>query len=471
MAATPLNPTDPATTTTSTPPPRRRHHRHPPIHLDPASTPPYRRRFDTATSTTHQPATTLIRSRAVAGTFRVTVPTTWMKARRTRHSSVYESAVSLMRDALLFAPTLQLQHATPAQAVDVTHMVPLDFASYQVDLHQLEGAIETYVPTQPEATIAINLIFSGTDRYELSNKEPDASNLDNLKAILHLTESMLLQPQSSPEPKHIIQFFPLSPSHSNDALGIIPNTPLTQPNTSAIFETSLTAQHPGSCAINLTTSLVNVTVFSLVPDQPLDQVIECLRLAKIHKPKLRRAHFALALYLRARHYMTLVNDDYEEFASTLDEIITSSPPGDSQDEGIVTQAQELVTAVAMFRSSAHKSPEYMEAIYRAHAFRSSFTQAFPAEHLLRFKINKRLENSTKLRFSNFGPTDLEAHEASSSHSPLSQPEPVAFYQPEFVRMYKKAGVDGAVVPAPPPPPCSGELGSDLWVRFSLRQYS
>ncbi|KAH9024168.1 hypothetical protein EDB85DRAFT_1894473 [Lactarius pseudohatsudake] len=278
-------------------------------------------------------------------------------------------------------------------------------------------------------------------RYELSNKEPDASNLDNLKAILHLTESMLLQPQSSPEPKHIIQFFPLSPSHSNDALGIIPNTPLTQPNTSAIFETSLT-QHPGSCAINLTTSLVNVTVCfiqnqSLVPDQPLDQVIECLRLAKIHKPKLRRAHFALALYLRARHYMTLVNDDYEEFASTLDEIITSSPPGDSQDEGIVTQAQELVTAVAMFRSSAHKSPEYMEAIYRVDAFRSSFTQAFPAEHLLRFKINKRLENSAKLRFSNFGPTDLEAHEASSSHSPLSQPEPVAFYQPEFVRMYKK----------------------------------
>ncbi|KAH9161527.1 CHAT domain-containing protein [Lactarius sanguifluus] len=70
------------------------------------------------------------------------------QARRTRHPSVskgYESAVSSMRDVLLFAPTLQLQHATLAQTVDVTHVVPLDFASYRVDLqvHQLEEAIET----------------------------------------------------------------------------------------------------------------------------------------------------------------------------------------------------------------------------------------------------------------------------------------------------------------------------------------
>ncbi|KAI9454289.1 CHAT domain-containing protein [Lactarius psammicola] len=66
-------------------------------------------------------------------------------ARRTQHPSVstaYESAMSLKRDTLLFAPTLQLQHATLATS-DYTHSMPLDYASYQVDLHQLEEAVET----------------------------------------------------------------------------------------------------------------------------------------------------------------------------------------------------------------------------------------------------------------------------------------------------------------------------------------
>ncbi|KAI9433436.1 CHAT domain-containing protein [Lactarius psammicola] len=66
-------------------------------------------------------------------------------ARRTRHPSVsiaYESAISLMQDALLFAPTLQLQHATLATS-DLTHCMPLDYASYHVDLGRLGESIET----------------------------------------------------------------------------------------------------------------------------------------------------------------------------------------------------------------------------------------------------------------------------------------------------------------------------------------
>ena len=66
-------------------------------------------------------------------------------ARLTRHPSVstaYETAVSLMQDTLLFPPTLQLQHATLAIS-DEDHSVPLDYASHQVDLGQLEAAIET----------------------------------------------------------------------------------------------------------------------------------------------------------------------------------------------------------------------------------------------------------------------------------------------------------------------------------------
>ncbi|KAH9009094.1 CHAT domain-containing protein [Lactarius deliciosus] len=358
-------------------------------------------------------------------------------------------------------------------------------------IREIDSAITQYLyflsalhPSHPlRPAWVYRLAEARLDRYELSNKaEPDASKLDNLKAILHLTESMLLQPQSSPEPKHIIQIFSAltlalqrrsgkHPEHATYAAKYLRHL-RNQPHAASghsrhvvttslvnvtVFVTQVTLEASNvlqnieemaalchelltsdpsdddtTTSITLFSIVVSSKISPLVPDQPLDQVIECLRLAKRHKPELRRAHFALAFCLRARYYTTLANDDYEEFASILDEIITSSPHGDSQDECIVTQAQELVTAVAMFRSSAHKSPEYMEeAIYRAHAFRSSF----PAEHFLSSEINKKLENSAKLRFSNFGP---EAHEASPSHSPLSQPEPVAFYQPEFVRMHKKA---------------------------------
>ncbi|KAH9009095.1 hypothetical protein EDB83DRAFT_2531354 [Lactarius deliciosus] len=52
---------------------------------------------------------------------------------KTTLSAAYSTPLRLQR----------LQYATLVQTVDVTHMVPLDFASYRVDLHQLEEAIET----------------------------------------------------------------------------------------------------------------------------------------------------------------------------------------------------------------------------------------------------------------------------------------------------------------------------------------
>ena len=70
---------------------------------------------------------------------------TWASvARRYRHPSVsmaYKIALPLMQDTVLFSPTLQLQHATLATH-DVTQCLPLDYASYWVDQHQLEEAIE-----------------------------------------------------------------------------------------------------------------------------------------------------------------------------------------------------------------------------------------------------------------------------------------------------------------------------------------
>jgi CHAT domain-containing protein len=66
-------------------------------------------------------------------------------ARRTLHPSVsraYESAVSLIQNTLLFAPTLQQQHTTLTLS-DELHRMSLDYASYQVDLCQLEEAVVT----------------------------------------------------------------------------------------------------------------------------------------------------------------------------------------------------------------------------------------------------------------------------------------------------------------------------------------
>jgi hypothetical protein len=65
-------------------------------------------------------------------------------ARLTRHSSVstaYVTALSLLQDTVFFSPTLQLQHANLATH-DITQSLSLDYASYWVDQHQLEEAIE-----------------------------------------------------------------------------------------------------------------------------------------------------------------------------------------------------------------------------------------------------------------------------------------------------------------------------------------
>ncbi|KAI9452974.1 hypothetical protein BJY52DRAFT_873987 [Lactarius psammicola] len=152
-------------------------------------------------------------------------------------------------------------------------------------------------------------------------------------------------------------------------------------------------------------------------DRPIDQVVKCMRAAMAHKPGLRDARFALAICLGTHYCMTYVNDDYEEAVSIMDEIITSTPPGDSQD-GFAALAQELVVALAMIRSTAHKTPECLEeAIYRARAFISSFP-----EHPFSPFVNYSLEVTANQRFGYFG--SIEGLEGSSSDSPLSLPVPV-----------------------------------------------
>ncbi|KAH9955994.1 hypothetical protein BC827DRAFT_1386171 [Russula dissimulans] len=63
-----------------------------------------------------------------------------------RHPSTsiaYETAISLMHESLTLAPTLEIQHGRLVSMRDTYQKLPLSFASYKVDIGQIENAIET----------------------------------------------------------------------------------------------------------------------------------------------------------------------------------------------------------------------------------------------------------------------------------------------------------------------------------------
>jgi len=67
-------------------------------------------------------------------------------ARSFRHpstSTAYEKAISLMKDSLAFGPTLEIQHDRLVSRRDDYETLPLDYASHQIDIGQLEQAVET----------------------------------------------------------------------------------------------------------------------------------------------------------------------------------------------------------------------------------------------------------------------------------------------------------------------------------------
>ncbi|KAF8270880.1 hypothetical protein EI94DRAFT_1698508 [Lactarius quietus] len=129
--------------------------------------------------------------------------------------------------------------------------------------------------------------------------------------------------------------------------------------------------------ICLITSIVEPKFRLGVPDQPLDELIECLQAARMHIPNILQARGRLALAISLIRYgMTYVNDDYEEAMSMLDAIKASSFPGDGQDNlkaELVAKAQLHTSLLAESRPRAYEAPEYLEeAIYRTRAFCSSY---------------------------------------------------------------------------------------------------
>jgi CHAT domain-containing protein/tetratricopeptide (TPR) repeat protein len=184
--------------------------------------------------------------------------------------------------------------------------------------------------------------------------------------------------------------------------------------------------------ITLFARAVSSKIRPWVLDLPLDQVIEFLRLARLRKPELRDAHFALAFCLGTRYCVTFLNADYEEAASMLDEIIASSSPGDE----FVARVHRIVTGLAVVRSKTHNTPEYSEeAIYRARNFLSSS----PEEHPFISLVSSSLEDTAKQRFHYFGSIDgLEASSSSSWLSQLVAAFPWMDKDSDFDRIYKKA---------------------------------
>jgi CHAT domain-containing protein len=313
-------------------------------------------------------------------------------------------------------------------------------------------------PESPRLFSALGLAMTRLQLHTLSNQKED---LD--KAILHFTKSILFPPRSWLEhgPMIFAALFLLAlalvkrlitSKHPEDAINAakylrhlrdqpfgFPRHALTTmlmdvlasqvelkagdvvkniDEMSVLCHELLTSEPDASeddttHAVTTISELILSKVRLWLPDRPLHQVIKCLRAARIHKPDLRQAHFALAVSLGIHYYVTFMDDDYEKAASVLDEIITSNSPGDSQGE-FVAEARWFVTMLATTRSATHEIPEYLEeAIYRTHAFHASSPVNFSPD------ITFDLEDTANQRFRYFG--SIDGPEASSNNLPLSQP--------------------------------------------------
>jgi hypothetical protein len=342
--------------------------------------------------------------------------------------------------------------------------------SFKGPIHELESAADIsqsrlltsssprYHPLRPRCAglLAVQLL----ERYNLSNQKDD---LD--KSIRYSTEALIFSPRSWPAhgPKFVEVLISLSlallcrskvskepddafyaakflrhlrgPTHApsgflrHEITSFLVDTVAFQMELGAsdvvqsleemavLTHELLTSDPSGAYATNATARLVQAILPEFpepFPEEPLNQIIKCLRSARTHKPEMREVHFSLAkcLYIRYLHTM---NDDLDEAASILDELIASCSPADK----LLANCQKLVAGLAMLRSVMNDNPEKSEeAIYRARAFLASASVADP----LYPTWSRVLENAADNRFKNFGPID--GVEASSSSDPLPPPWPV-----------------------------------------------
>ncbi|KAI9452961.1 CHAT domain-containing protein [Lactarius psammicola] len=287
-------------------------------------------------------------------------------------------------------------------------------------------------------------------RYELSNQKDD---LD--KAILHLTESILLKPWSCLEPKpNILAIF------FNLAVGLYQRSnDFKQPEDATYAAKYLrhlrdrSHESFGFPHLRITTLLVDALAVQVklgagnVMENIGEMAVLCRELCTLDmfNDDTTRFRHSLCQSSSVQNQTagprSTIGSSHRvpasEAAYVLDEIIGSSSFGDSQDE-FVAQAQQVVTLLAMVRSKMYQTPEYSEeAIYRGRAFLSSA----PVEQQVRPAVCEALRKTEEQRFRFFG--SIEGLEASSSDSPLSQPVPVLPFgeyeddNSEFDRIHQK----------------------------------
>ena len=348
---------------------------------------------------------------------------------------------------------------------------------------RLQDALSALPRSHPVRPVVIyGLAKAQFNRYELLNQEDDLN-----KAILHLTKSILLQPWSWLQSDILLIFFNLAaalflradksqrPEDASSAANYLRyirdrpiedlRFPLTLHRVTALLVYALAfqvvfetcdgfdgLQHIKEMAVLCKELLISdasdsgttraITHFSRAVlskfkpsdlNQPLNTVIDCLRLARMLIPELQYAHLAFVGCLCIRYLMTFVDDDYEEAASVLDEIIPPTSPEDSQDEFELT-VQKVVTQMAVARSTTHETLEYsQEAIYRSRAFLNSS----PADPILGPVVNHYLEDTAKHRLRYFG--SIEGLEAPTEDALFSQPE-VYLNDPELDHIYQTMGL-------------------------------
>ena len=358
-------------------------------------------------------------------------------------------------------------------------------------IHEIDSAItriqdglSAFPRSHPVRPVVIyGLANAQFDRYELLNQVDDLN-----KAILHLTESILHQPWPCLQSDILLNLFNLAtalflradksqrPEDASSAAQYLryirdqPHEdlrfPLTQHRVTAllacalafqvVFKTCDELQYIEEMAILCQELLTSdapsdsdtthaITHFSRAVlskfkpadmNQPLNPVIDCLRLARERIPELGYAHLAFVSCLCIRYYMTFMDDDYEEAASVLDEIIRPISPGDNQDEFTVA-VQKVVTWMAVARSITHETLEYsQEAIYRSRAFLNSS----PADPILGSVINNYLEDTAKQRLRYFG--SIEGLEAPSDDELFFQPARpvVSLNHPGLDHLYQTMGL-------------------------------
>ena len=311
------------------------------------------------------------------------------------------------------------------------------------------SALPRYHPLRPICAYSLTWVL--IDRYNLLYQKNDID-----MAIIYLTESLLFSPLSwladgslildllfnlasslhgrsrvSKEPEDAIyaaKYFchlrdpahtPFASRRQNvtamlvDTLALQMELKLSDVEQTLVEMTALTQEllssDPSSASTTrailcLVTTANKLHQLSWLSPDLLNEIIECMRLARMHKPESQEVPYFLVRCLIARYRYTL-NDELDEVASIMDEMIASSSPGDEF-------LPKMVADLAGLRS-VHSQPEHSEeAIYRARAFLSSSS----IEDHLYPTWSKILDHASRNRFENFG--RIDGLEASSSCDPL-----------------------------------------------------